>query len=182
MLKKIFAWPIIIATLLLVVPLAASRFSAGWNWSPLDYAFAWVMFAGAGIIYTLVSNSAGSRQYKIAGMIALVAVFLLIWVNGAMGIIGDGDINLLYALVPAIIFLGSIAARFKPRGMSNVLLIAAVVQVIIPIAALVSGTQDFAPGVAQVFVLNGAWVAAFLGSALLFRQAGERKFEAEAAV
>jgi hypothetical protein len=115
-----------------------------------------------------------------------VAGLLLVWVNGAVGMIGDGPVNLLYLGVIAVGFVGVLIAGLEPRGMAWALSATAVAQMLVPVIALViwkagwpgllmdanSPHPPFHPGIAQVFGLNGIWVVAWLGSAWLFREAG----------
>ena len=164
--------------LLLLIPLALTIRdgnvpNVGWNWSPGDFVFAFVLIFGTGLAYLLASRTRPTVQYRAGVGVALVATFLLIWINGAVGIIGDSDINALYLAVPAVLFLGSIVARLKPGAMSFVLYAAAAVQFSIPVIAYVLNVPDFSPGVAATFALNGFWVVLYVGSGLLFRQAAE---------
>ena len=80
-------------------------------------------------------------QYKFAFGLALLAVFLLIWINLAVGIIGDSEdlANLLYIGVIAIGFIGSIIARIKPKGMSRALIVTTGAQILVPIIVLFTG-------------------------------------------
>ena len=53
---------------------------------------------------------------------ALVAAFLIVWLNAAAGLIGiedDDPANLLYVGVLAIGLIGAIVARFQPGGMAR---------------------------------------------------------------
>jgi hypothetical protein len=127
------------------------------------------MFSFMSLAFTFLLTSTKASDYKIAACIAVVATFLLVWVNGAAGIIGDSDINMLYSLVVLTLFIGTIIARLDPLVMSRTLFAAAFVQFMIPIFALVINTPDFSPGVMQVFLLNGFWVMAYVASGFLFQ-------------
>ena len=112
--------------------------------------------------------------------------FVLVFINAAAGIIGDGPVNLMYLGVLGVGFVGAGIARFQPRGMALALFATAVAQILVPVVAFViwnAGWLDllvepnsphppFHPGVAPVFVLNGVFAALWVGSALLFRHAG----------
>lgn len=158
--------------LLLLIPVFGNHYIEGWNWSPFDFVFMGALIFGVGFLFELARVKAkGNNAYKLASTLALLGLFFLIWVNGAVGIIGDSDINLLYAFVILTLFIGTIIAQLKPLLMSRVLFLAAFVQFIIPIIAFIVKTPDLSPGVLQVFVLNGFWVMMFVGSGILFRQA-----------
>lgn len=171
MTKRLGMWAIIVA-MILMIPLVAMQFTTEVQWTGSDFLFMGTLIFGVGVLFELArKRAAGNTAYKAAAGMALLGTFLLIWVNAAVGIIGDSEVNMLYAFVPATLFIGGIAARLKPRGMSYTLFAAALVQATIPAIALIIGTPDFSPGVLVVFILNAFWVMLFIGSGLLFRQA-----------
>jgi hypothetical protein len=158
-----------IAALLLLLPLVAMQFTHEVNWTPFDFAFAAVMIGGVGIAFELTVRATRNRAYRGAVAIALAAGFLLIWIDGAAGIIGDEDnpLNLLYVGVIAIAFGGAAWARFRPRGASRAMLAAAVATIAVGMVAMVAGGSE-PPGIVGLVVLNGFFVALFLGSSWLF--------------
>lgn len=160
-----------ISTALLIIPFSASFWVEGWLWTVSDYVLAWILFSMVSLGFTFIAHSAKNAPYKAAAGLAIVGTFLLVWVNGAVGIIGDSDANMFYALVVFTLLLGTILSRLKPLGMSYTLFSAALVQALIPVIAFIINTPDFTPGVALVFLLNFFWVALFTGSGLLFRRA-----------
>lgn len=171
--KNIFR-ALLISTILLLIPLTASFFVEGWLWTVSDYVFAWILFSLLSLTFTFIARSTRGNAYKAAAALAIVGAFLLVWINGAVGIIGDSDINMLYALVVLTLFIGTLVARFKPEGMARTLFAAALVQALIPIVAFIINTPDLSLGVLQVFILNAFWVVLFIGSGLLFRHAGSQ--------
>ncbi len=52
--------------------------------------------------------------------VALATAVILMWVNGAVGVIGseNNDANLMYFGVLAVGIIGAVIARFQPRGMA----------------------------------------------------------------
>jgi hypothetical protein len=158
--------------LLLTVPLAL-RFP----WSMGDFMIMGILLFGTGLAYILVSNRSENLAYKAAVAVGAGTAFLLVWVNGAVGIIGseDNPANLLYAGVLLIGLVGSLIARFRPRGMSYVLYAAAIAQMLVPIAALIvwRSTLDEPPSLVGVFVLNAVFASLFALSGALFRRASE---------
>lgn len=116
-------------------------------------------------------GSTHPSSYRIAIGAAVIGAVSLIWINGAVGIIGESDSNALYLAVIATLVLGSAIARFRAGAMAVVLVLTALVQFLVPVAALILSEQDFAPGVIPVIALNGGWVVLFLFSAIMFSHA-----------
>jgi hypothetical protein len=128
--------------------------------------------------------------YRAAAGIACVTGFVLLWINAAAGIIGDGPVNLMYLGVLAVGFIGALLARFQPRGMAQALFATAAAQMLVPVIALViwkagwvslltdphSPNPPFDPGIAPVFGLNAVFVILFVVSALLFQRASAQRF------
>jgi hypothetical protein len=168
---------LLVPSLILLIPGMAMLFKVeGWAWSAADFVVFWLLLAGAGFAYKLVASKAASRAYRVAAGIAVATGLLLIWVNGAVGLIGseNNPANLMYAAVLAVEVIGAVIARLEPSGMARTLFATALAQFLVPVIALILGRPDFRPGVAQVFTLNFCFVLLFATSALLFRHAGTR--------
>lgn len=175
---------LVVPVLLLLIPLAGNLFVDGWDWDWPSFVLAWAMMAGVGFAYLFVTSRTGSVAYRIATGIALLAGFMIVWGNMAVGFIGseDNPANLLYLGVLAIGAIGALIARFAPSGMATAMLAAATALFLVPLVALLVRPGDFEPGVAKVFGLNFFFVLMFAGSAMLYRHAardrrepGERK-------
>lgn len=165
---------LIVPALILLIPALAMLFKVeGWAWDAGSFVVAWILMAGVGLAYKLVTRKAVNRVYRVATGIALAAGLILVWINGAVGIIGseDNPANLLYGGVLAIGVVGAVAARLEPLGMSRTLSVTALAQFLVPVIAFAIWRPDFSPGVAQVFAFNFVFVLLFAGSALLYRQA-----------
>jgi len=80
--------------LLLPVPLVAMQVSDEWNWTLFGFVFIGTVLYGAVLTYELVARKADTTAYRAAVGVAVVTAVLLVWVNGAVGIIGDGPVNL----------------------------------------------------------------------------------------
>ena len=113
------------------------------------------------------------NAYRAALAIALTAVFILIWANGAVGIIGseDNPANRMYAGVLAVGIIGALIARFRPRGMAYVLIAMTLIQTLIAAIAIVGGLGQPTNGPLKLAGINGFFIVLFLGSAWLFRRA-----------
>jgi hypothetical protein len=174
---------------LLLLPLLGNRFIEGWNWGFFDFVFMGALLFGTGLAYELVASKGGTIAYRAAVGMACAAGLLLVWINAAVGFIGDGPVNLLYFGVLAVGFVGALIARFEPRGMALALFATAVAQMLVPGIALLiwkagwpdllidpnSPNPPFAPGVAPVFGLNAIFAGLWVVSALLFRKATRKQ-------
>lgn len=133
----------------------------------------------------LIAGKPGAIAYRAAVGIACATGLVLVFINAAAGIIGDGPVNLMYAGVLAVGFVGALIASFRPRGMALALFATAVAQMLVPVIALVfwkAGWQEplidpnsphppFHPGIAPVFGLNAVFAVLWIVSGLLFRHA-----------
>jgi hypothetical protein len=159
--------------LMLLIPLVLTLL-AKWHWRPGALVLASVLlFGGAGLTYGLAAKGMMSnKRYRFAVGVALAAVFLLVWMNAAVGgILGDDPANMMYFGVLLVGFIGAIIARLEPQGMSRALFATAFAVVLVPAIALIIGTPAFANGVVAVFGLHAVFAMLFGGSALLFRKA-----------
>ncbi len=111
--------------------------------------------------------------YRAAIGVALVAAFILVWLSLGVGIIGqDGDpANLMYFGVLAVGIIGAILARFQPRGMARALEATAIAQTSVAVIALIGRLGYPWSGPLELSLLNGFFIALFVGSAWLFRRA-----------
>ncbi|MDX1531361.1 MAG: hypothetical protein R3362_07530 [Rhodothermales bacterium] len=141
-------------------------------WSVGDFAFAAALLLSAGIPLELAMRTTNDTSYRAAVGAALVGALLLIWVNGAVGIIGSesNDANLMYGGVLAVGVVGALVARFDPRGMARAMSAMALAQALVAGIALIAelGPPGSGP---QIVALNGFFVALFAGSAVLFQRA-----------
>lgn len=161
---RVAAWSAI--PILLLVPLIAMQFTDEVDWDVFDFTFMGGMMVGVGIALELAARKSGSASYRIGMGLALAAGFLTLWVNGAVGIIGNEDdpANIMFFLVLGVGFVGAMIARFEPRGMARAMTATAVAQVSAFAIALVAG-WGFAGPITLFFL------AFWLGSAQQFRQA-----------
>jgi hypothetical protein len=143
-------------------------------WDVADFAFFGALLVGAGVTYELAARKTGNTAYRAAVGVALAAAFILVWVNGAVGIIGteSDDANLMYGGVLAVGIIGAIIARFQPHGMARALFATALAQALVAGIALAAGLGSTGPiWPLDILALTGFFVALFIGSALLFRKA-----------
>jgi hypothetical protein len=145
-----------------------------WPWTASDFIVAGAMFAIVGGSFEVAVRASGNLSYRLGAAIALATAFLLVWVNLAVGIIGDENnpLNLLFFGVIAAALFGSFASRFRAGGMALSMTVAAVIQAMIGIAvwALHLGASE-PPGALELFGLIEAFAVLWLLSAWLFRKA-----------
>ncbi len=122
-----------------------------------------------------------NKTYRLAVGIAVGTALMLIWVNAAVGIIGDGDLDGPNAIYFMVILIGLIYAgviHFNPNRLSRVLFTMAFAQFCVPVVAIFiwkPSAISWAPGVLQVFGLNSIFVILFFISGLLFKLAVQNK-------
>jgi len=174
---RIAAWAA--AALILLLPLFAMQVTDQVVWDVADFAFFGALLVGAGVTYELAARMTGNTAYRSAVGVALAAAFILVWVNGAVGIIGNEDnpANLMYGGVLAVGIIGAVIARFRPRGMARALFATALAQTSVAVIALIAGLGYPWSGPLELSLLNGFFVALFVGSAWLFRRAAHGRPE-----
>lgn len=152
--------------LLLLVPLIAMQFTDEVRWGPLDFLIAGGLLFAAGITYELVAKRAKTTAYRAGVGLAAATALFLIWVNLAVGVIGNEEnpANLMYLGVLALPIAGAFLTGVRPKGMERVLLATAAAQMGVALIAHVAGF-----GV--TYILNGLFALLWLGSALFFRHA-----------
>ena len=109
--------------------------------------------------------------------VAVATVLFLVWGIGALGIIGEGGRpDRMYVGVLAVLVIGTVVARLRPRGMALALLATAVTQLLVAAVALIAGLQDTeGASVAEILGLNAMYAALFgLSSWFFWRAAGQR--------
>jgi hypothetical protein len=162
---RIVGWGTVAA--LLLAPLVAMQFTSEVDWDETDFIVMGFIFGSLGLALEFMISRSDSIAYRIASGIAILAAFLLIWANLAVGMIGseNNPNNLLFGGVLAIALAGSIAARFRPTGMALVTAAAGVTQIAIAVGGIATDPR----GAFSSSVLGGLWLLA----ALLFRKSAE---------
>ena len=163
-----------IPTALLVAPAVAMQFTGEVQWSPFDFVFAAVLLYGAAGTVDLAIRKGGSMAYRLGAGLAVLVSFLLIWVNGAVGVIGveDNPANLMFIAIIVIAAAGAIAARFEARGMARAMTIACVLNAAIAALVPVYGWgADEHPGMPGLVALIGLFATMWGLSAALFAKA-----------
>jgi hypothetical protein len=146
-------------------------------WNAADFACAGALVVGVGVTYELAARMTGNSAYRAAVGVALAAAFILVWLNGAVGIIGNeaNPANFMYGGVLAVGIIGAAIARFQPHGMARALVATALAQALVAVIAIVRRLGFPASGPLELLALNGFFVALWLISAWLFRKAAQEQ-------
>ncbi len=154
---------------LMLTPAIAMQFTDEVNWTGGDFVFAALMFGSVGLAVELTVRANPSSSYRAGVGIALAASFLTIWINLAVGTVGNEDnpVNALFFLVPLVAVAGSLLGGFRARFMGVAAALAAAAQTGVMLYIWATG-QGFPIGVTVFF--GTLWLVA----AALFRQAGRR--------
>ena len=168
---RIAGWSI--PVLLLLLPLVAMQFSDEVHWTAADFIFAAVLFGSVGLAFELIVRKSNSLAYRFGAGLAVVAAFLTVWANGAVGMIGPEDnlYNLVFGGVLFLALIGAILARFEPGGMTRAMIVAAIAQ----ITAGAIGFGSDARGAVFSMGFAGLWL---LSAALFWNAAREQGPEA----
>lgn len=167
--RRLVGWRIAAWTgagLVLMIPLIAMRFTSEVQWTGLDFVVAGVLLAALIGAAELAVRLSDDWLYRAGAAVAVVAAFLMLWAQGAVGLVGsENDLfNLLFLLPLGMGAIGALAARFRARGLSLTLWAMAAMQA----ATVIVGyaiTRD-----TDAFLLC-AWVVAWALSAGLFGRA-----------
>lgn len=158
--------------ILFLIPLIAMQFTDQVVWTLSDFIIAGTFLFGTGITYKLITRKSGKSTYKLSIGFALFTGLFLLWVNGAVGIIGseNNPVNLLYFGVIAIGIIGAMITRVQAKGMAYTMFAMAFTQALIASIAIIGGyhpNPDSA--VFEIIAVNGFFIMLFMISALLFR-------------
>lgn len=170
---RIIGWGLAVA--LILAPLVAMQLQApGVNWTLSDFIFAIVLIGGVGGLFELAARASRSWAYRGGAALALLTGFLLVWINAAVGIIGNEDnpANMVFGVVILMAIAGTIVAKAKAEGMVRAMTVAASAQAIVGLVVFARGiAANEPPGAFGLLFLIEALAAMWLGSALLFRKA-----------
>jgi len=150
------------------------REAEGWLWSPLDFMLGALLLFGSTAVIDLAVRKGGSTVYRLGAALAVLVLLLLVWVNLAVGVIGDQDnpANLLFVGVILVAVAGAVVARFEARGMARAMAGASAATVAIAAAVAIFGwgTRE-PPGTLGLVALIGGFAAIWGMSAALFAKA-----------
>lgn len=74
--------------ILLLVPLVAMQFTTEVNWSGFDFLVMGILLLGTGLVCELVLRTVKKRTNRLILCLAVLGVFILVWMELAVGIFG----------------------------------------------------------------------------------------------
>ncbi|MFM2236731.1 MAG: hypothetical protein RL209_765 [Pseudomonadota bacterium] len=155
---RVIGWGGAIA--LILTPLVAMQFTKEVNWDETDFIVATIIFGIVGGLIELAVRLSSNWFFRIGALFAVLAGFMLVWANLAIGLIGneDNSVNLWFGAVLFIAIVGSIASRFRGSILPFAMFLAGALQVAIGIFAGILGS-DMRGGKFTI-VLSVAWFMA----------------------
>lgn len=75
---------------MVVVPAVAMRFTNEVRWDTADFILLGGMLIAACLAFETVAAATGKLKYRSLWGLAIVATFLLVWIELAVGIVGPG--------------------------------------------------------------------------------------------
>lgn len=98
-------------------------------WTASDFVIMGILLGSVGLGIEFLVRQSGNRFVRLGAIVAVLTGFLTIWVNLAVGMIGDDEpYNLLFLLPLLAALFGGIAVRLQPEGMFRVVLVSALLQ------------------------------------------------------
>lgn len=163
---RIAGWTL--ALLLLLLPAVAMQFTDEVNWTAADFLFAAIVFGVTGSLIEYMVRRSPDAAYRGGAIVAVIGLFLLVWLNAAVGLIGseNSDANAMYAGVIGVLIVGSILARLRAPAMVRALVATAIAQAVVGFIAIVWQLGFKGPDI--MFI--GIWLAA----AALFHLSGKK--------
>lgn len=86
--KKRLMVIILVVSFLLLIPFIAMQFTNEVNWSLFDFTAATILLVSGGLLCELVFIKVKKNKHRIILCFALLLLFLLVWVELAVGIFG----------------------------------------------------------------------------------------------
>ncbi|MDX2235135.1 MAG: hypothetical protein NW200_11625 [Hyphomonadaceae bacterium] len=170
MVGRLALWSGLIGAVLLA-PLVAMQVADAVVWTASDFALMGGLLAAVAVTYEIAARR-GAGAYRAAAGTALATAFLLVWANGAVGVIGPErhPANLMMGAVLAVAIAGAAFVRGRAGPMAVVLCVTAAAQVVVGVLA---GVTMAAPG--DAVGPTALFTALWLGSAALFARAARRR-------
>ncbi len=175
--RSLWKIPALVTALVLLIPLLGNRFVDGWNWEPRAFVLAGALIFGTALTYQLATRNVEAIAYRTAAGIALVAAFVLVWMNFVQAADDINPAAMTYLLVPLVGIIGAALARLRAAGMARALFTTALAQALILTLVLIRSPQvtSWTAAVSRGFALNALFALLFFASAMLFRTAARGK-------
>lgn len=157
---RILVWGGLLA--LWLAPAAAMRLTREVHWTGFDFLVWGVMLLLAGGGTEAALRASGGWAYRMGAATAILAVFLTVWSELAVGIIGEAanPANLMFAGVLAVAMGGALLVRLQAAGLARTMWATAAAQAAAGAVALVGRLEAPASILAVTAVFGGLWLAA----------------------
>lgn len=156
---------------LFLLPLVAMQFTQEVQWTGFDFVVWGAMLVAACGAYELVARMSPNRHYRLGAGVSVATGFVVFWVNGAVGMIGDegNPYNLLFLGAIALGMVIALVSMFRPAGMARALYATAIAHGAVAAVALVAGWD------LRGAVFSLGFVLPYLFAAGLFRLAAREQ-------
>lgn len=153
------------ATVLLALPAITMQFSDTVAWGPEDFAIFAVLLGIVCLTVELAARTSNHFSYLAGVSLAAVGGLMLVFINLAVGVIGEPDNlrNLAFFAIPLLGFLGALVGHFRPMSLIRVLVVMTVIQISAAFLAPAEMMHVMIP-------FTGAFVGLWLLSAFLIRR------------
>jgi hypothetical protein len=162
---RIAGWSV--PVILLLIPAVAMRFTSEVDWDAGDFIVMGALFVAIGLGIEFLVRQSSNTAYRVGAVLALVTAFLTIWINLAVGMIGDDNpYNLLFGGVLLIALVGAIIGKFHPAGMARAMFATAAAQLLVGAGGLASDPRGA--------IFSMMFAAPWLAAGILFRKSGQK--------
>lgn len=147
------------------------QFTEEVRWTPGDFIVFGIMLGIAGALLELTVRSGGNSAYRLGAAFTVFGAFLLLWINLAVGIIGNEahPANLVFGGIVALIVIGAVLAHGHPEGMARTLTAAAMAQVLVALFTPLLGNG-------HIFLISAVFTGIWLFAAWSFRKSARLQF------
>jgi hypothetical protein len=162
---RIAGWSV--PVILLLLPAVAMRYTSEVDWDTPDFIIMGALFGAIGLGIEFLIRQSRNTAYRVGSVVALVTAFLTIWVNLAVGMIGDDNpYNLLFGGVLLVGLVGAITGKFHHAGMAKAMFATAAAQLLVGAGGLSSDPRGA--------ILSMMFAAPWLVAGVLFRKSGQK--------
>ena len=125
------------ALLALATPWFLMRLTGQGAWTAFDFVVFGVMVGAVCAGFELAMRMSNRWTYRLAAFMTVIGGFLMVWANLAVGIIGNEEDprNLMFYGLLLIGFVGALITRFEARGLTWILRLMALTQLVIFLVA-----------------------------------------------
>lgn len=162
---------------ILAIPAVAMRYSDEVSWTAFDFLVAGALLMGSGLAAEYIWRRTPNFEYRVASLLAIFTGLFMIWVNLAVGIIGNEDhpANELYGLVLLSGVAGAFFARLRPAGMAVAMFVTALAMAAVPVIAYFIWRPPLDMGLIRTITFNSSVALAFGASSRLYRCSATRQ-------